>query len=183
MTAIRKEKKEKIERYLLNLAGEYRVCSELAKRGLLPCLSFGNYKGADIHVVNPQGRGSLRIEVKASQKGRFVTAMYKKYRKKGCKQHPDFWVLCDIKKSGKNDFDEKFFVLSHEEIAKTQEERHRRYCKKYRKKHGQPFDPAKGVDLVGIEDVEQYKDAWAKIKAAMDGTRVACRPIKRGLAH
>ena len=157
----------KIESYLLNLAGEYRVCSELAKRGFLPCLSFGNYKGADIHLVNIRGRMALRIEVKASQKGRFLTAMHKKYPK-GCLLAPDFWVLCDIRRLGKDSFSERFFVLSHDEIAQAQEMRSRRYCEKYRKKHRQDFDPAKGVDRVGIEDVNQHEGAWAKIEAAMN---------------
>lgn len=37
-----------LDRYYLNLAGEYRVASELFKRGLFATITYGNKKGADI---------------------------------------------------------------------------------------------------------------------------------------
>ena len=40
----------RIEPYLLNLAGEYRICSELNKRGVFATVTYGNRKGADVTV-------------------------------------------------------------------------------------------------------------------------------------
>jgi len=160
----------RIEPYLLNLAGEYRVCSELAKRGLLPCLTFGNYKGADIYVVGARGQWALRIEVKASQKRHFVTAMHKKYSGNSAPR-PDFWVLCSITRSGEGAFSDRFFVLSHRELARIQRARTRRYRRRYRERHGRDFDQSRGVDRVGIDDVKEHEGAWGKIGAAIEASQ------------
>jgi hypothetical protein len=37
----------KIPSDLLHLAGEYRVCSELNKRGIFATITYGNHKGVD----------------------------------------------------------------------------------------------------------------------------------------
>lgn len=41
----------KIEKYLLHLAGEYRVCSELNKRGVFATITYGNRKAVDVYVI------------------------------------------------------------------------------------------------------------------------------------
>ena len=70
----------KIASYLLNLAGEYRVCSELNKRGVFATVTYGTRKGADIYAINDRVGRSLRIEVKTSQKDRFVTNLSQKWQ-------------------------------------------------------------------------------------------------------
>ena len=78
----------KINKYHLNLAGEYRVCAELLLRGIFATVTFGNMKGADVVAVGPNRRAAI-IEVKASQSTRFVTSFYQKYKTID-KEHPTF---------------------------------------------------------------------------------------------
>jgi hypothetical protein len=42
----------KIPKYLLNMAGEYRVCIELQKRGLFATLTYGNRKCVDVYAIS-----------------------------------------------------------------------------------------------------------------------------------
>ncbi len=65
----------KIPSYLLNLAGEYRVCSELNKRGVFATVTYGTRKGVDVYAISDRRARALKIEVKTSQKGNFVTSL------------------------------------------------------------------------------------------------------------
>ena len=109
--------RRKIDKYYLNLAGEYRVCAELLKRGIFATVTFGNMKGADIIAVGPNRRAAV-IEVKASNSTRFVTGFYQKYKTADV-EHPAFWVLYSVRSDG-DAFTERFFVLSHEELGEKQ---------------------------------------------------------------
>jgi hypothetical protein len=59
-----------LDRYKLNLAGEYRVAAELLLRGVFATVTYGNKKGADVFAIGLTRRASV-IEVKASQRSRF----------------------------------------------------------------------------------------------------------------
>jgi hypothetical protein len=102
-------------KYYLNLAGEYRVASELLKRGLFATITYGHMKGIDIYVMGPRRKATV-VEVKASNTGRFVTGFYQKYPTREA-EHPDFWVFYWLR----NDDSEEFYVLSHDEMAKRKE--------------------------------------------------------------
>lgn len=64
-----------IDKYHLNLAGEYRICSELLKRGIFTTVTYGNMKSCDVIAVGENRRAAL-VEVKTSQSTRFVTRFY-----------------------------------------------------------------------------------------------------------
>lgn len=149
----------KIPSYILNLAGEYRVCSELNRQGVFATISYGHQKGADIYAIS-NGRSS-KIEVKTTQRKNFVTKITQKGLF-GSKSAPDFWVLFQIS-------DEKFFVLSHEELCEVQRRRNKIYCADYLAKHGQQFDLATGVDNVKGSDVESFENQWSKIIERVGG--------------
>jgi hypothetical protein len=147
-----------IDRYHLNLAGEYRVCSELLKRGIFATVTYGNMKGCDVIAVGENRRAAV-VEVKTSQSTRFVTRFYQKYKTPDL-EHPTFWLLYSIRADG-DAFTERFFVLSHDELAEIQAERNH---------PGESLDYAvraervsKGVDNVLAKNVEQHEDAWSKI--------------------
>ena len=148
----------KISKYHLNLAGEYRICAELLKRGLFATVTFGNMKGADVVAVGPNRRAAI-IEVKASQTTRFVTGFYQKYKTID-KEHPTFWVLYSVK-SVERSYAERFFILTHDEMAKAQAQRNH-------PGEDLPYEEtallvAKGVDNVLAKDIENHEDAWDKI--------------------
>ena len=52
----------KIEKHYLSLAGEYRVCAELLKRGVSATVTYGNMKAVDIfgHRTKPEKLPWLR---------------------------------------------------------------------------------------------------------------------------
>lgn len=147
----------KIDKYHLNLAGEYRVCSELLKRGIFATVTFGNMKGADVVAVGPNRRAAI-VEVKSSQQRNFVTSFYQKYKTPE-QEHPTFWVLFSV--GGKEDPPvERLFVLTHAELAEIQAGRNKCEGLSYKERVRRV---TKGVDNVKIVDVEGHEDAWDKI--------------------
>lgn len=148
------------DKYNLNLAGEYRVAAELLLRGLYASVTFGNKKGADIFAIG-DNRKSAVVEVKASQTKRFVTGLYQKYRTQDIPR-PDFWVLYSVQRIDRG-FSERFFVLTHEEMAGVQGERN---CPGEKLTYLQRAERVKaGVDNVKMTDVEPYEGQWEKISA------------------
>lgn len=161
-----------IEPYLLNLAGEYRVCSEINKRGILATITYGTHKGADIYAITK--RRSMKIEVKASQRDQFVTNFSRKddnpnslefwSRQAENLDAPEFWVFVQIFNVGETDsFQERFFVLSHKELCAVQSARNTTYAANYLERHGKEWDFSKGVDNVKIADIEPFENQWSKI--------------------
>jgi hypothetical protein len=140
-----------MKKYLLNMAGEYRVCAEILKKGYLASITMGNLKGADIHIVTEQ-RKVIVVEVKTTCSTRFVTSFYQKYKTKNT-VHPDIWVLCQIR--NEND---RFFILTHEEMSKVQAKRNG-FLEQF------DWDEVNkkcqfGVDNVLLNDILEYENAW-----------------------
>ena len=144
-----------LDKYYLNLAGEYRVASELLKRGIFATITYGHMKGIDIYVMGPQRKATV-VEVKASNSGRFVTGFFQKFPTREM-EHPDFWVLYWLR----NDGDEEFFVLSHDEMANAQRERNRPGSTATWETLAQEF--RKGVDNVLAAHLGHYASRWDKI--------------------
>ena len=160
----------KIAPYLLNLAGEYRICSELNKRGVFATITYGNRKGVDIYAIGDRQKRAVKIEVKTSQRNNFVTSI----TQKGLADDPtapDFWVLFQLQPKSDGSYSERFFVLSHREICRAQARRNEVYAKHYRAKHGRQPDPSAGVDNVKLAGVQMYENAWSRIvKRFKEGT-------------
>jgi hypothetical protein len=150
--------KQIIDKYSLNLAGEYRVAAELCLRGLYTSVTYGNKKGADLYAIGENRRAAV-IEVKASQSSRFVTGLYQKYKSRDA-QSPDFWVLYSVRPT-ESGFAERFFVLTHKELAKIQGEVN---CPGEKLSHEQIAERvARGVDNVSLKHVETHENAWHKV--------------------
>ena len=150
--------KKKIDKYDLNLAGEYRVAAELLLRGIYTSVTYGNKKGADLYAIG-ENRQAAVIEVKASQSSRFVTSLYQKYKTQDA-QSPDFWVLYSVRPTDTG-FAERFFVLSHREIARIQGEVN---CPGEKLSYEQiAARVSRGVDNVSLKHVEAHENAWSKI--------------------
>jgi len=152
----------KIPQYLLSLAGEYRICSELNKRGIFATVTYGNRKSVDVYAISDRHERALKIEVKTTQQGNFLTGITQKCLAED-PHAPDFWVLFQIRKQDAG-FAERFFVLSHQEICAVQAARNQIYSKKYLARHGKEFDfVSNGVDELAVAGVTQYDDQWSKI--------------------
>jgi hypothetical protein len=151
-----------IPKYLLNIAGEYRVCSELAKRGIFATITAGNRKSVDLYAINDLRKEAVKIEVKTSQKGNFVTGI----GQKGLAGNPsaaDFWVLFQVKPGPSGTFAERFFILTHAEICEIQQRHNQASNAKYLATHGRQYPPDKGVDNVTVDAVSHHEGKWEKI--------------------
>ena len=147
-----------VEKYCLNLAGEYRVCAELLKRNIFATITYGNMKGANVFAIGPNRRAAV-VEVKASNSSRFVTGFYQRYKSRDV-VHPNFWVLYSVSPR------DRLFVLSHEQLADVQAQRNHCEDLSYDERAKRVEH---GVDNVLIQDVEAHEDTWAKI---MNGARL-----------
>lgn len=138
-------------KHLLNLAGKHRVCSELNKLNVHAKVTYEKRKSGDVYA-NMKNRTTLKIEVRATKKNRFVTGIGRQ-RLEATSRDPHFWVLVQFQSRG-----ERFFILSHGEIWVIQEKVNRKYMKKH-----PGTDIRKGVDGVEVEDVKAHERAWEKI--------------------
>lgn len=145
----------------IGLAGEYRVLSELLKKGYYASLTMGNAKATDIIVFNERN-SYIRVEVKTSKNGKnFVTGYYPKYSEPST-LHPDIWVLYLPESKGESNGD-RFFILTHEEIGVLQLEVN----------GGNKTEKGKGCDNIPLKKyMEKYKtvheDQWSKIREALN---------------
>lgn len=160
----------KIPQYLLSLAGEYRVCSELNRRGVFATVTYGNRKSVDVYAISDRKERALKIEVKTSQQGNFVTKFTQKFVTEAANlSAPDFWVLVQILPDGNGSFSDRFFVLSHHDMRKAQETRNKSYADKYFAAHGRMPDQSKGIDNVLLADVAGFENKWDKIIERIGG--------------
>lgn len=138
-------------KYLLSMAGEYGVCSELCKRDYAVSMTFGNAKAVDVvvSITDPNGCVHSRfVEVKTTRSHRFVTGFFQKYDANSC-WHPDYWVLVYIDSADVS----HYYVLSHQEMGDTQ-----------MKRNGMTsWQKIVGVDNVPLSLVSCYENQWNKI--------------------
>jgi hypothetical protein len=137
------------EKHFLNLAGEYGVCTELAKLQINSSLTYGNHKAADVMVINPKTRKCLVIEVKTTKSNRILTGFFQNYESAQT-PHPDFWVVVHIDKDNFSNY----YILTHDEMSKIQMARNGMTEWKHVKN---------GVDNISINSIEMHKNKWDKI--------------------
>jgi hypothetical protein len=142
----------KSNKYLIGLAGEMRVCSELLARGHFASITFGNAKATDILITGKNNR-FLRVEVKTSKNNRnFVTGYYPKYTQNN-REHPDVWIFYlpnnDASSSG-----ERFFIATHKEVGTLQLQVNK----------GVKTKAGKGYDNIPLKLLQQkqvtFEDRW-----------------------
>ena len=141
--------KTQTDKYMLSLAGEHAVCSELLRRGIPCTLTLGNAKAADIIVTAPNVKTRI-IEVKTSSSNRFVTNFFQKYPTPKTVPHPDFWVVVQI---DKDCHATRYFVLTHSEMAQVQ----------MRRNQISTWSRVNGVDNVLLKHVLPFENRWDKI--------------------
>lgn len=145
-----------MDKYLLGMAGETRVCAELLKKGYLANIMAGNAKATDIIITNTE-KEFIRVEVKTSRNGRnFVTGYYPKYTDPS-KLHPDLWIFYLPDKALSSNGD-RFFIASHQKVGEIQ----------LIVNKGNKTLSGKGVDNIPVKFLEEHgcEDDWAVINAA-----------------
>ena len=131
-------------------------------------MTYGNHKSVDVYAISDRKQRALKIEVKTSQRDKFVTSISQKCLAED-PHVPDFWVLFQIRPGENGSFDERFFILTHAEIRKAQMARNQIYSQKCFARHGKKPDSSTGVDGVRIADVLRYQDQWSKIIDRLGG--------------
>ena len=141
-------KKTQSQKHFLGLAGEYAVCTELAKNEINASLTLGNHKAVAIIATNPNNSKACFIQVKASDTTRIVTGFFQKYKTKQS-PHPDFWIIVHFGEDNITDF----YVLTHNEMAKVQMER-----------NGMTeWREVNGVDNVLLNSLSNFKNKFETI--------------------
>lgn len=148
-----------IEKSMIGLVGETRVCAELLKKGHLASVTHGNAKATDILILGKTKR-FLRVEVKTSVNGRnFVTGYFPKYTD-ASSLHPDLWVFYlpdkDLSTGG-----DRFFIASHKQVGEFQLEVNK--GRKTLKGQGCDNIPLKLLLEKGIED------KWNLVSQQLEG--------------
>ena len=149
------QKDEKEYKHLLSLAGEFRVCSELLKRGIHATITLGNKKGIDIFIYNKDTNHTKSIEVKTTQKNTFMTLLFQKYKTEELK-HPDYWILFRIKQV-EDKFEEDFYILEHKDLVSLQKQMNNTKDWSYAKSV-EKANP--GADNIRINLLSAFKDNW-----------------------
>ena len=139
--------KKNEEKYFINLAGEYAVCSELAKRNIQANLTLGNKKAVDI-IILKNDNTALTVEVKTTNKNKFVTGFFQKYFSEEL-PHPNIWVLVQLHENNKT----RFFILTHDDVADVQ----------MRVNKMSKWEHVNGVDNIPLKEILEFENKWEKI--------------------
>lgn len=144
------------DKSFLNMAGEFAVASELNRRHVLASVTYGASKAADIFALNDHMRRVVRIEVKTTDKRRWVLGKNVAERPSG----DVFWVLVQLPPP---DQPPRFFVLSEQEIHDIWRKDAEEYDREYETRHRRKFEGL-GVPNVSLDDrVLACEGQWEKI--------------------
>jgi len=148
-----KKDKQKAKHFL-NLAGEYGVCAELFKRGVHAYITHGNQKAVDLFITG--AKKTFLLEVKTTNKKKFVTKFFQKYTSPETRPCPDFWVMACIDPVT---LVTEFYVLTHKETAQEQMTVNRQTV----------WEEVKGgMDNIPVNQLQQYLGKWETIINAIE---------------
>ena len=144
--------KNKEDKYFSNLASQYAVCSELAKRKIKASLIYINNNVG--HEVVLDEDKSTKLKIKTTSKHSVVTNFFQKYISPEV-PHPDFWifVFIDI------DFTLRFFIMNHEELAEVQ-------MKTNKVVHW--GENKNGVDNISLDAILEFENKWGEINQTLN---------------
>jgi hypothetical protein len=148
------------DKSFLSIAGEFAVASELNRRRLLASVTYGASKATDIFALDDKMRRVVRIEVKTTDKRRWVLD-----KKVAAPPSDDvFWVFVLLPPPGQPP---RFFVFSAHEIHDIWQKDMDQYKRKYELRNGRKFESF-GVPGVNLEDrVLAFENRWDKIASAL----------------
>jgi hypothetical protein len=157
------------DKYSLGMAGEFAVASELKRRRLIASVTYGTSKSADVIVVDKDLNKVVRIEVKATDKGKWPLGP--KVTDPTRMKTNQFWVLVQfpepLNEKPENDFKRgehspRYFVLTCQEIHRVWKKGADVYKAGYLKRHGKESEGI-GVPNVSLKEVSEFEGEWNKI--------------------
>lgn len=141
-----------LKKQTMGMAGEYFVTAELNRRGIHASMTYGNAKKADIVAYSPEQKNCEVIEVKTTDKNKWVVGNYLPT------PNDDIWVLVLLNENEHP----RYFIFTGVELNKCLEPQDREYRKKYLAKHGKEFD-GKGVVSLKQDLAIPFENKWSKI--------------------
>lgn len=164
---------------LTGAIGEFLVSAELCRRGLLATPFSGNVPHYDIIASDERG-GHLVIQVKAINKGnwQFDASKFVDIKMDGDRQilgkgaeEPYPNLFCVFVALGENNTEDRYFVFSWEELAKTIVCHHTKYLDK----HGgvRPRAPKSTHCSISVSQLESFEGRWDLILDAISQNQIA----------
>lgn len=157
---------------LLSLAGEFLVAGELNRRLITASITFGASKRADIFAYHSDWKFPVRIEVKTTDKKKWVVGS--KPLDSDNWRNDWFWVLVYIPRGiayesnltaeARGATSPRYFVFTSKEIGRLTRHRMQRYNKRYKDKHGKDYT-SKSVHSISFDDASTYEGSWHKIQS------------------
>lgn len=165
-------------------AGQFRVASELCRRGMQAAITLGNTPGVDVLCMGEDRRKCVLIQVKTFRAGANKCAV-------GKNAEIDmgdlfFWVLAGLRDETHPDVAECFYIVPSRVMAKHVSRSHKRWLSKPGKK-GQKhkdnnmrtvcFNTKKGAYRF---DINEYENRWDLIEEKLESKKtVRKRPLNQ----
>jgi len=147
---------EKNSNSLVGTTGEYLVCAELGKKGVLAVLTPKNNPLFDIVAISKDAQKSIAIQVKTMSEHNKQGWKFTKFDKE--QNNPKlFVVLVNILVENAD-----FYIYEHDELTKRVEEEYQKYIEKP-KRNGEPRKDVgfRWFDLVNFtENDKSKKNNW-----------------------
>jgi hypothetical protein len=162
-----------ISKYLLGIAGEYAVATELCRRNIYAQLTLGTQKRTDLLVSYETGR-MARIEVKSKQRPDWPNCL-------GIASPEVFIVFVDFERKTETDRPD-FYILSLSDWNYLLQDALQSYLNKYPTRHARIDEhnilvlddevnkygkPYRGMGI-RPKQIQQHQDAWFKIMDYLD---------------
>ena len=158
---------------LTKMVGEYLVCAELCRRGLLATTFTGNVPEFDI-LATDKGLQTIPIQVKANAKGNwmlradsFLNIDYNKETKiqtivgkKDFENSKLIYILVKLVDHGKDEF----YVLQLQDLQRIIFKHHSEYLQKHEGRR--PKNPESMHAAISSKHLLDYRDNWQLLKYA-----------------
>lgn len=151
---------------LTKQVGEYLVCAELCRMGLISTTFTGNVPKFDILAIDGNSR-KIAIQVKTISKDYYQWQLNGKdfinIKQKGKTQSVEgklqldnelFYVFVKLVSSGKDEF----YIISPDKLQEKIEKQYNEHLKEY--DHVRPRNPESTHTAITPSDLSDYKDKW-----------------------
>lgn len=168
-----------LQNKLVGQAGEYLVCAELARRGLIATSFTGNVPEFDLIVADETLR-TIPIQVKTSRGNSWRTradswmdididddARVQIDRGDAKITNPDLIYVCVVLAEAGTDSQDRFFILQKKDLQRVCAKNYRGWIGGHNWKRPRNY---KSLDnRYDVEDLEPYEDRWDLIIQQLNG--------------
>jgi hypothetical protein len=148
-----KAKKEKLEKGIVGVAGEYFVAAELSRRGYVASITLRNTRGIDVLASSADASRLVGIQVKCSQNKKKSWPMHEKHER-GASENL-FFVFINLKGEGELP---DFHIVPSKAVADYIRNDHKQWSAAQNKQGGKHDAATKTRQFKDTENA--YLDRW-----------------------